>query len=283
MAHGRHLLEAIEIEVRGVEVVHWNPRRRPNTSNWTRPRDWGTRPNNFGDLLGPMIVHGIHANRKLGHARVPATRLLAVGSIMHFSRPSDVVWGTGINGKALDRVPALPQDLDVRAVRGPLTRAELLKRGIHCPEIYGDPAILLPAILPELPERAHPKRQDITIVPNMHDYRQTARQFGTRFNVVDPCADVCTVLDQIASSRHVLASSLHGLIVAQALGIGTRLVRSQTEPDFKYRDYYLGIGVKPADPAESVHKGLEMGFDPPPAIDASKLLRAFPDDLWESD
>ena len=51
-----------------------------------------------------------------------------------------IIWGAGvIDDKA--NLPAKP--LKVLAVRGPLSRKYLLKKGIECPEIYGDPAMLM--------------------------------------------------------------------------------------------------------------------------------------------
>lgn len=49
----------------------------------------------------------------------------------------DTIWGTGINGKVSEDLHKF-EKLDVRAVRGPLTRNYLISKGINCPEVYGD-------------------------------------------------------------------------------------------------------------------------------------------------
>jgi pyruvyltransferase len=80
----------------------------------------------------------------------------------------------------------------------------------------------------------------------------------------------------------VLASSLHALIVAEAYGIPARYVRlSDHESIFKYNDYYLGTGRQQDKIATSVDEAVEMGGFAPPQFDASKLLKAFPFDLWQ--
>ena len=83
--------------------------------------------------------------------------------------------------------------------------------------------------------------------------------------------------------RHdlILASSLHGLIIAEAYGIPARYVRlSEEENLFKYRDYYAGTGRPNFSYARSVAEGLEMGGEPSPIFDPEPLMRAFPFELW---
>lgn len=70
-------------------------------------------------------------------------KLLSIGSVMHFAKDNDSIWGTGINGK-INESHLKFKNLDVRAVRGPRTREFLMGRGIMVPEIYGDPGLLLP-------------------------------------------------------------------------------------------------------------------------------------------
>src|SRR5688500_13146478 len=56
---------------------------------------------NFGDYLSLVIVSKLLA--KAGLSLMDATheqaRLLAIGSILHFARTGDHIWGTGLNGK----------------------------------------------------------------------------------------------------------------------------------------------------------------------------------------
>lgn len=263
--------------VAGVDVVNWNPRRIP--SRWSKePRDWFRRVNNFGDLLGPVVVAQMHRKLQLGNA-TEKRRLLCVGSIMHFTEVGDVVWGTGVNGKMLDRLAEIACPLDVRAVRGPESRRILLERGIDCPPVFGDPALLLPSLIPELKRAAEHKSHDVAFVPNLHDFRKM-RHVDSHIRVINPRGRVLDVLMAIASSERVVASSLHGLIVAQSLGIPTRRIGSGAEAEFKYVDYAAGIGFEPSPAATDVYSAIAGGFDDAPTIDTQPLEASYPRALW---
>ncbi len=133
--------------------------------------------------------------------------------------------------------------LDVRAVRGPHTRGFLQDRGINVPEIFGDPALLLPHVAPELLNAAQHKRHKVTIVPNMEDLR-LHRSLRLVPNVLNPRSGLRRCLYRIVRSELVVGSSLHAIIVAEAFGIPARVVESKVEHHFKYADYYAGNGPR---------------------------------------
>ena len=79
--------------VGGVHAFQWNPLREVDGETQLL--------NNFGDLLGPVVVELVLESIAPGTRleQTPERRVVSVGSVMHFARPRDVVWGTGINGK----------------------------------------------------------------------------------------------------------------------------------------------------------------------------------------
>jgi pyruvyltransferase len=102
-----------------------------------------------------------------------------------------------------------------------------------------------------------------------------------RRGVLSPRAPLARVLRGIAHSELVVGSSLHGVIVAEALGVPARAVRSHAEPSLKYEDYFLATGRDPDEVvAGSVEEARERGGAPPPAWDPAPLLASFPADLW---
>ena len=207
---------------------------------------------------------------------VPAPRrLLAIGSILHFANDGDVVWGSGFNGS----VPVERHryaTLDVRSVRGPLTKAFLEKRGIAVPQIFGDPALLTKRLLGArfpAPEQKRP----VAYIPNFQELEHMA---GWE-NMVSPFLPWAEVIRRIVASEHVISSSLHGLVIADSFGIPCTYLRlSEAEGVFKYEDYVLGAGRERLEIATSREDAVRSSPMSPPKPDLGKLYGAFPWDLW---
>lgn len=234
--------------------------------------------NNFGDQLSEVVTKAIlgadlqicnMAERGTGR---PENALLGLGSVLHFARLGDTIWGTGViperfNSRDLFFLSRLRRRIapswDVRAVRGPLTRDFMMRRlGIDCPEVYGDPAILLPEILND--KRRAPKRR-YGVIPHFRDLAIIRDE-----NVMNPMTSWELVLDFILGCDLVISSSLHGIIVAEAFGVPARWLHSdrlpsaKTEGTFKYRDYYLSTGRSGSLNASTIESALSMGTPPPP-------------------
>ena len=248
---------------------------------------WWERPcgsPNIGDHLSLVIVRETLAlqGRRLKEWKPCGSRLLGIGSSMHFAQTNDCIWGTGVNGNVPDEGMAF-EDLDVRAVRGPLTRERLLGRGIDCPEIYGDPALLTPQFLPEaslMGDREH-DRTDCIVVPHYLDDAGTYAGFEEY--VCSPRQFPTTFLRRLLEGRKIVSSSLHGLVLAEAYGrpavfydVGAGRSR------LKYDDYYRGTGRPRYPAASSIEEAMTMEAPPPPDLGSisTGLLRAFPYDLF---
>ncbi|MCU1580189.1 MAG: polysaccharide pyruvyl transferase family protein [Rhodoglobus sp.] len=260
------------VDVRGVEVAYWDPVR--STGPWGAPARFPRPIRNFGDLLAPRIVRALVRELGLGAADAPR-RLLSIGSILHFGREGDVVWGSGVNAKVGQAVSA---GLDIRGVRGPRTQAALAKAlGMPGAAILGDPGLLLGALEPGLIVPAGRRRHAASIIPNLNDLATLT----SRRQVVNPRWPIGNVLRRIANSRLVVGSSLHGIVVAESLGVPARVVRTGAEDRLKYEDYYLSTGRDPDDAiARTVDDALAAGGVAPPAWDPLPMLSAFPLDLW---
>jgi len=239
---------------------------------------------NFGDVLSLKIVERIVGGPVIAYKRKPTNnipKLMALGSILHIAADNDVIWGTGVNGKDLARKNYIFQTLDVRAVRGPLTCSFLVREfGINCPKVFGDPALLVPYLFPEFKKKANP-RNAFLIVPHYSDAHLYPKEDFP--NVAYPWEPWDEIIERILDSEFVVASSLHGVIVAEAFGIPARLLRiSESEPLFKFTDYYLGTNRPDYKYATSVDEALSMGGEAPIDCDVKKLYEAFPFEFWPS-
>jgi pyruvyltransferase len=207
-----------------------------NLRHWT----YSSTQQNYGDALSPYVVSRLLSKQ---HSLVCNKRgdvnLFAIGSWLHYCTDGAHVWGTGLRTNPPQEQDACHdyKDLNVYAVRGPLTRDFLLSRGIKCPEIYGDPALLLPRYFKREPISS--LQNTIAIVPHCSQIQQ---QFGG-YHVINPLDDVEQVTHQILSCRAVISSSLHGLIVADAYGVPNVWLRTElAEGALKFLDYFASQG-----------------------------------------
>ena len=228
--------------------------------------------NNFGDMLSRVIVEWV-AKRPVQMATFETPgKLIALGSLLHRTHSGDILWGTGRHGvwgtKYENEHIKNFKNLDVRAVRGPLTRRFLVKSGIDCPKTYGDPAILMPMIYPK---EIAPTKEYGTI-PHFAE-KSMFRDF---IDVQNPWKQV---IDEIVACKKIISSSLHGIIVAEAYGIPAIWLKCQDEGDFKYRDYYWSTGRK-VTPAKSMDEALSRTPPPVPKFrNREELINSFPKEL----
>lgn len=243
---------------------------------------WQENPEiNFGDYISLKLVERIvgkpvKAYRKKHNKE---KQLLAIGSILYFANEDDVVWGSGVNGKRLNKDDYNFKHLDVRAVRGPLTRAFLVDNfQIDCPEVYGDPALLFPYFFSEFEKKKEPF-YDYIVIPHYTEIKLFPKtQSG---NIVYPTEPWDQVIMKILNSKFIISSSLHGIIIAEAYGIPARLLRiTENEPFLKYQDYYIGTNRPNFKFAQSVEEALKMGGEPPFKCDLEQLYEAFPREFW---
>lgn len=237
---------------------------------------------NFGDYLSLKVVERIVGDSVFVCDRMrtggQGSKLLAIGSIFYAAAENDVIWGSGINGRDLTKKYFF-QHLDVRAVRGPLSRRYLKEWfNIDAPEIYGDPGLLFPYLFPEFKKMETPL-YDYIVIPHYSEIGLFPKMESDQ--IVYPTEPWDEVIRKILASRFVISSSLHGLVIAEAYGIPARMLRvTENEPLFKYQDYYEGTGRDQFQYATSIQEALLMGGEDPFICDLEKLYNSFPFEFW---
>ncbi|WP_316346941.1 polysaccharide pyruvyl transferase family protein [Desulfuromonas acetoxidans] len=203
---------------------------------------------NFGDWLSPALCEAI-SGRPIVYAKPKECDLVAVGSILHrlknhFWTHRVHVWGSGLIQE--QRPFSSPHTFD--AVRGKYTAALIKNKS---PKALGDPGLLSGILLPEKPRQ---KRYRVGIVPHYVDQKHPAvvefcKQPGVAF--IDIFSETLDFLDQVSRCEIILSSSLHGLIIADALNIPNawlKLSERVRGKDFKFADYYSVFGLDEMEP-----------------------------------
>lgn len=222
-----------------------------------------TGQGNFGDILTPSILNYFNIDFKfVGNYR--EAEAICVGSIARRAGAKVKVLGSGIISRS-DRVIA---DADWKFVRGPYTRERVKFFGGNCPEIYGDPALLLPLIV-----KSSEKKHELGIIPHNVDFKIVSSENLKRNIIGLGTSDYTKVIDKITQCESIISSSLHGIVVAHAYGIPAAWVKSRNNlkgDNVKFEDYFASVDI---DPIQSTYENPKF-IDPKP-INLEPLIKIF--------
>ena len=206
---------------------------------------------NFGDDLNYFMLKRLTGKHIFNYPQVWNIRrmpvYMCIGSILNsyfLSQKNVIVWGSGARDANLP-MNGFPKK--ICAVRGKLTREYLQKRGIDCPEIYGDPALLLPLLY----RPVSTKKYKLGFILHFRDagnelIHRLVKEFGESAIIIDIVHYNRweSVVEKIVECESIASSSLHGLIVADAYKIPNVWIRfgdDTFEGEFKYLDYFSGV------------------------------------------
>ncbi len=254
---------------------------------------YNNNPYNLGDELGKVVIDWMLRKRE-GLSRDMWVKekkfFLSIGSGILMSYQDATFWGTGVESERCYNSyrkyfrffhTKYFRKLDIRAIRGPLSREIVMKLGHKCPDVYGDPAILMPMIYMPQSKKEH----KYGIIPQFVTETSVREQFPNEFIISMNTDDYESVINKIVSCKKIITSSLHGIILAEAYGVPAVWYRGLIKDvDFKYKDYYYSTGRQNIPIITSIEEALST--EPLPIPDFAQLqqglMQSFPYDLWEN-
>lgn len=198
---------------------------------------------NFGDDLNPWLWEKIFGDVSLYKKNLD---FIGIGSILDNRIVSDnekVVFGSGVRDFDFDDNQI--SNLNILFVRGPIS-----SKITHNSNYITDAAYALRM----LPQKTYSKKYKTSIVP----YFRHANQFNwklfekiTGIHVIMPTQDVEKVIEEINQSEKILASAMHGAILADIYRVPWMRIKfskhgreTALTSELKWKDWVLSIGLK---------------------------------------
>ncbi|WP_298494609.1 polysaccharide pyruvyl transferase family protein [uncultured Algibacter sp.] len=214
---------------------------------WNEIKLQGKSKENYGDLLGKYLVEKISQKKvvwskpsKFSIYNFFSPIYVTIGSILTNVNSKCIVWGSGIISKS-DTI----KKAKFLAVRGPQTRNYLISQGYSVPEVYGDPALLLPKFYnPKID-----KEYAIGIIPHYSDFKKVKSFYKNEDSIL--LIDLMTnnieeTTNYFLKCDKIVSSSLHGVIIAHAYGIPAVWQKFSDDvfgDDIKYQDYFESVNI----------------------------------------
>ena len=217
---------------------------------------------NFGDMLNVWLLEALFGI-KTTWAPVENCNALCVGSLLHnlpkpklslrrkiskFIKSPISVWGTGFINQSPSSYKTLLRKVKVYAVRGKITldRLHEYKNVKFVHDVLGDPGLLANRLIDV---NKVEKKYKLGIIPHYVDKDNSLLKNIQVENsiMIDIQQKPEIVLKQIAECENIISSAMHGLIVADSLGIpNVRMVVSGKlfGGDYKFRDYYSAFDME---------------------------------------
>lgn len=196
---------------------------------------------NFGDRLNANLVKALTSQNPFWSRKPDQPHILGIGSVLSGVNNQARIWGSGVMDPDFEI-----GDINgghVFALRGPKSYEALRRAGVPLGDVpLGDPAMLAPSAL-GIQVANHP-RHLVGLVAHYVDrdlpaVRSLLRQDGVAdINVHD---DPCDLIAAMADCQVILSSSLHGLILAEALGLPSLWIKAGdgiAGGSFKFEDWF---------------------------------------------
>jgi len=203
-------------------------------------------PNNWGDDINFHFLNEIFdVDFVYNSYKGEVQNYSLIGSVISngFLYNNTIIWGSGTQDDRATKLKVKPKK--VLAVRGPLTRKYLINQNIECPEIYGDPAVLLPHFY-------NPKikiKYEIGFIPHWQSLKNKAiEQFCSdkRIHLIKlkGYKHWMDVIDEILACKYIVSESLHGLIISESYGKPNLWCKiTLNKYNIKFHDWFLSIGI----------------------------------------
>lgn len=197
---------------------------------------------NWGDLLSvPLLQRFAGLTDAYETARPENADVIAVGSILGHMPPD---WDGHVLGAGKLRASdTIPPNARLWGVRGPYTAAcASWQQERYDRRVLGDPGLLADELVP-----ATPRVHRLGVLPHWSDTVLETRREFLKFDplIINPRREPLSVISDIASCDKLVTSSLHGMILADSMGIPRRFeMATQLGSEggtFKHRDYSASI------------------------------------------
>lgn len=232
---------------------------------------------NFGDEMSPMLVNKITGRNIINTSGTNELSLIAIGSYIQMANNNDIIWGSGV--RTINQ-PSNYSQLNVKAVRGPITKKYLEHKKIYVPEVYGDPALLFTKFFNIDDNTEYIGK--IGLIPHYTTLETFKKQkLPSEIKIISPIENPLTVLSNIKSCSYIISSSLHGLIMADCFNKPNFWLYDQklNEGILKFEDYYASQNrqIKMHNYIDNVLKSGSEDYGN--KINLDLLLQSFPSEL----